>query len=104
MCGLYIPPISSPYFDDEIFEIFENHIEKFSRHGNIMILGDLNARTGFESDFVTKDGKKFITNDCSELSFDVDQRNNFDDNVNSHGKRLLDLCRSFDLNKLNGRT
>ena len=104
MCGLYIPPMYSPYFDDNLFENLEHDVEKFSKLGNIMMLGDFNARTGLASDFVSKEGNDLITNDCSALSREVKQRKNFDENLNSHGKSLLDLCRTFDLNILNGRT
>ena len=103
MGGLYIPPTYSPYFDDNLFENLEHDVEKFSKLGNIMMLGDFNARTGFASDFVSKEGNDVITNDCSALSREVKQRKNFDENLNSHGKSLLDLCLAFDLNILNGR-
>ena len=43
-----------------------------------------------------------ITNDQSHLSSSSIQRNNFD-NINNHGKRLLEICRSADLRILNGR-
>ena len=104
MCCLYIPPMYSPYFADNLFENLEHDVEKFSKLGNIMMLGDFNARIGLASDFVSKEGNDLITNDCSALSREVKQRKNFDENLNSHGKSLLDLCRAFDLNILNGRT
>lgn len=45
LCGVYIPPENSHYFDCEIFDNLENDIIYFSTKGNIMILGDFNART-----------------------------------------------------------
>ena len=104
ICSLYIPPINSSYFEDNLFENLELDIEKFSKLGNIMMLGDFNARTGLESDLVSKEGNDAITNDCSTLSDDAKLRRNFDEKTNSHGKNLLDLCPTFDLNILNGRT
>ena len=44
-----------------------------------------------------------ITNDQSHLSSSSSQRNSFDNNINNHGKRLLEICRSADLRILNGR-
>ena len=45
LCGVYIPPDKSAYFEKEIFDELENDIASFSSRGNVMILGDLNART-----------------------------------------------------------
>jgi hypothetical protein len=69
VCGVYIPPEMSPYFDDEIFEELENDIVNFSKKGNIMLLGDFNARTSNLKDFVSKEGNTFI-NDIFETSFE----------------------------------
>jgi hypothetical protein len=45
ICGTYIPPEKSKYFDPEIFEEFENDITHFSSKANVITLGDFNART-----------------------------------------------------------
>jgi hypothetical protein len=39
VCGVYIPPEMSPYFDDEIFEEMENYIVNFSKKGNNAVKG-----------------------------------------------------------------
>ena len=44
-----------------------------------------------------------IANDQSEFSLRSIQRNSFDNDINNHGKRLLEICRSADLRILNGR-
>ena len=46
LCGAYIPPINSKYYNSELFEELENDISEFSSMGQIVLLGDLNARTG----------------------------------------------------------
>ena len=102
-CGLYIKPITSNYFDPEIFEELEKDILNFSSKGSILLLGDLNSRTGKYSDSVCHDGHNIITNDQSDSSFCPSQRNSYDNDLNSHGKRLLDICKSADLKILNGR-
>ena len=66
-------------------------------------MGDLNARTRKYSDSVCKEGNNLITNDQSEFSLCPTQRNSFDNELNSHGKRLLEICKSADLRILNGR-
>jgi len=104
ICGIYVPPENSNYFNKEIFENLENEIDKFSKQGYILLLGDFNARTGRESDSVCQDGHDFISNDCSNMSLLTPPRNNFDSILNSHGKHLLDICKTFDLKLLNGRT
>ena len=102
-CGLYIPPCNSPYFNVELFEELENDVEIFSSQGSILLMGDLNARTGKFSDSVCKEGNNLITKDQSEFSLCPTQRNSFDNELNSQGKRLLESCKRADLRILNGR-
>ena len=92
-CDLYILPCNSPYFNVELFEELENDIEIFSSQGSILLMGDLNARTGKYSDSVYKEGNNLFTNDQSEFSLCPTQRNGFDNELNSHGKRLLGICK-----------
>ena len=68
-----------------------------------MVLGDFNARTGKLRDFVSKEGNNFIT-DASENSFCPQDRENFDNNINNHGKKLISLCKNTDMRIINGRT
>ena len=103
VCGLYVPPTTSNYFDPEIFEELEKDILNFSSKGSILLLGDFNSRTGKYSDSVCHEGHNIITNDQSDSSFRPSQRNSYDNELNSHGKRLLDICKSADLKILNGR-
>lgn len=104
ICGIYIPPDNSNYFKAEIFDKLEDEIEDFSKKGYIMILGDLNARTGKSNDTISKDGHNYIPNDSSNMCIETSPRNNFDSVLNSHGKRLLEICKTLDLKILNGRT
>ena len=60
ICGVYIPPGNSPYFDDEIFNNLESDVAYFSTKDNIMLLGDFNARTSKIEDYVSKEGNTFI--------------------------------------------
>ena len=46
LCATYIPPLESPYYNEESFSILEEAINHFQSHGHILICGDLNARTG----------------------------------------------------------
>ena len=66
-------------------------------------MGDFNARKGKYSDSVCHEGNNIIVNDQSEYSYCPIRRNSYDNELNSHGKRLLDTCRSADLKIINGR-
>jgi hypothetical protein len=100
VCGTYIPPEKSKYFENEIFEELENDIIRFSSRGNV--LGDLNARTSKLEDFVSSDGSDHIQ-DTSDFSFQPPERQNFDNTINNHGKKIIELCKSTDMIILNGR-
>ena len=102
-CGLYIPPSSSKYFDPELFEELEKDVLNFSSQGSILLLGDFNPRTGKYSDSVCHDGSNIIVNDQFESSVSPIRRNIYDNEINNHGKRLLDICKSAELKILNGR-
>ncbi|CAB4003557.1 Hypothetical predicted protein [Paramuricea clavata] len=60
LCGVYIPPEKSVYFENEIFDELKNDIVSFESRGNVMILGDFNARTCKLEDFISNDGNNFI--------------------------------------------
>ena len=66
-------------------------------------MGDFNARKGKYSDSVCHEGNNIIVNDQSEYSYCPIRRNSYDNELNSHDKRLLDICRSADLKIINGR-
>ena len=53
-------------------------------------------------DSVCQEGKNIISNDQSEFAMCPTQRNNFDNELNNQGKRLLEISHA-DLRILNGR-
>ena len=60
MCATYIPPIGSPYFNDDSFSILEREINHFQVQGHVLVCGDLNARTGQEPDTLSTQGDKHL--------------------------------------------
>jgi len=66
-------------------------------------MDDFNARRGKYSDSVCHEGNNIIVNDQSEYSYCLIRRNSYDNELNSHSKKLLDICRRGDLKILNGR-
>src|SRR4029434_9376016 len=92
----YIPPVESPYFKDQTFTDLEGAITHFQTQGNILIVGDLNARTAEESDTTSTNGDKYMNNKTN-TSLTLPLRNNYEKITNRNGKELLQLCRSLSL-------
>ena len=84
----------------EIAKLTEN-IKFLRSKGEIMMNGDLNAKTGNLDDTITPDksDKGFgIT-----VGLPPHKRNSQDNVVNACGSEMLDMCKSLDLNIVNGR-
>ena len=97
------PPLNSTYFSPDIFEELEKDISFFNSQGSILLLGDLNARTGKYNDHLEMTDKNYLEIDMFENTENISQRNNCDNILNNHGKIVLQICKSFDLRILNGR-
>ena len=54
-------------------------------------MGDFNSRTEKYSDTVSQEGNDIFDDDLSKSAFEPVQRNSFDNVLNSHGKRVLDI-------------
>ena len=71
---------------------FEHEIVKFSLDGDLILCGDLNARTGTMCDYIESDSEMPQN---SPLTYIVDQdypRVSQDLSVNTQGRCLLDIC------------
>ncbi|CAG2245087.1 unnamed protein product [Mytilus edulis] len=94
---------------DNDLDFLENEISTFSMNGQIVLIGDLNARTGQRADFIVNDSDHINNFDGFDLlpeNYITDSeinRNNQDTSVNTVGTKLLDLCLSSRLRLLNGR-
>ena len=98
LCALYIPPRDSPYFNPDIFFDIETDITFFHSKGSTMLAGDFNARTGKANDFIDVDNCNRIPGYNIPSPFiSLPSGQNFDNNINDHGKHLLELCKSCDL-------
>ena len=63
LCFSYAPPKNSTYckmIDYDILELVEKDITKYLHQGQIIIAGDLNARTANENDYIVHDTSKHI--------------------------------------------
>ncbi len=65
-------------------------------------MGDLNSKTGDKLDFIASQGTRFITGNNS-LFPSHPPRQNWDLQVNAHGRQLLQLCQNLALYIVNGR-
>ncbi len=59
---IYIPPSESPYYSEDTLSTLEEETSHFQAQGNVLICGDLNARTGLQPDFTDTQGSKYINN------------------------------------------
>ncbi len=64
----YIPPSESPYYSEDMFSTLEQETNHFQAQGNVLICGDLNARTGLLPDFTDTQGNKYINNKLTVIN------------------------------------
>ena len=109
---VYIPPSSSTFYqtyDCDIFADIENQIVEYMNVGQMMLIGDTNARTSNANDFILNDVlHDDVLRDLGEVLFygldsSLPVRVNPDNVVNDYGNKLLTLCKSSGLRILNGR-
>ena len=96
----------------------ETDVMKFEKLGKVILLGDLNARTGSLDDFTDLKNNKFCYEELSPSgisendlipAFSEDEfipltkRNSEDTKICKRGKELLLMCKNLDLSILNGR-
>ena len=77
-----------------------------SKHGKILICGDINARTGHnEPDFILNDDSSYIPLSENYLQDNsLECRISQDKVIDARGRDLLDLCVESQMHILNGRT
>lgn len=106
LCAVYIPPQNSVHSNDDLLDL-ESEVTKFSVNGDIALIGDFNARTGSNTDYIVNDTDNInIFQDILPIDYDVDNcinRNSVDKIINKQGKELINLCVSSRLRILNGR-
>ena len=102
LCACYIPPSHSSYFNPDTLPNLENEINLFKKDYFVVLVGDFNARTGVQHDFINYDNCNFAPGGISPPP-KITPRKSFDTHVNDLGKQLLEMCKSLDLRILNGR-
>ena len=111
LCFVYISPINSSFSgkNDDIFDLLENDIANFSKTGYCLLFGDFNARTNIDCDHIEDNITDDMFKDISPFyNFEYEDayvpRKNQDTHVtDTYGKKLLDFCKTCDLQITNGR-
>ena len=103
----YLPPDNSTYSNrlhTDCCDILENDVKKYLPLGEVILLGDMNARTACGDDHLRNDTDLFIPDPIPYImDEDLPSRNNQDLTTNERGKSILDMCISSGLRILNGR-
>ena len=107
VCYMYASPDKSGRdFGIDVYERITDSIAEYCSRGKCLILGDMNAHTSVNPDFISNDEKG---NDLINLpeSYEADiplnRRNSDKSKVNEHGTALLKLCTESGMRILNGR-
>ena len=97
----YVSPYNKSRKDYDFFTEINEEITYFRKKGTVLVQGDLNARFGRE--------QEYIEPDKSDAQFGVESpdthsiRNSEDQNKNTRGNELLDICKLNDMLIVNGR-
>ena len=108
LAALYVSPEGSPMHNEEnIFQILSDELLQLRlryKNAKVAILGDWNAYTACENDFLDNslDQFDFFQENCHY--FDLPKRHNMDTrDVNRHGRELLNFCINTNMCIANGR-
>ena len=105
LCLAYISPESSchPASRDNLWNLLEEEIARFSTCGHIILTGDLNARTSTLPDYANHDSELHLPLPPDYPVDSAIKRTSEDKVVNNYGRELLDLCIASQLRIANGR-
>ena len=71
----------------------------------VLLMGDLNSRTGIQNEIYTECDSDFLPNLPRKSKFwNIPLRKNCDEKEDTHGKKVITFCKTFDFMILNGRT
>ena len=103
VCVVYNPPENSKYCNKDLYEdLSTDLLKKSTSNQPVVLIGDFNSRTGDLVDFENTDDKH-IEYTIGRRIFPK-ARKNQDKSVNNMGQKLVEFCKGYDLQILNGRT
>ena len=105
----YAPPLTSPYLTNKegVLSVLEANLLCNDGSENTLVLGDLNGKTGKAADYVLDENDKHspITDIEHYRTDTYSRRYNEDPHpVDKQGRAILEICKSFQMRILNGRT
>lgn len=106
VCFVYVSPDKTGReFGIDVFDRVTNELALYSTKGHCIIMGDMNAHTQVEHDFIINDQNTQELNLPSDYMVDIpmNRRNCDTSKLNEHGRALLDLCIASGFRILNGR-
>jgi exonuclease III len=111
-CAAYIPPEKSKYLNmrgnPDILDQITKDIAAYSEQGHIMLMGDLNARTANQKDYVSYDSDNLsdycVLPNMNHIDAQLGQRCSQDNVLDCRGKQLIDVCIQSRIRILNGRS
>ena len=113
ICNAYVVPRDSPYFiqgEKDVIDILREEINQYATKGDVMIIGDLNARIGERQEHIDMEVDEEATGlnqgDIQAVGSDSNtllERCSKDKKVNDSGRSLLTLMSATHLVALNGR-
>ena len=104
----YIPPEGSPFYNSaeskDGIDLLLGEITgiQCGRLGDVILMGDLNARTGVCKEFIENDTMRYVDEGFENNSFDL-PRFSKDETVNKFGRSLISFCKILDVYIANGR-
>ena len=113
-CVIYIPPEGSIYGNIDIFYTLESDLTELNPDNDfeICLLGDFNSHTNNDSACVLLDNNIIQKLDMHNIydrisikgvGFPTGRFNSDNSQINNYGHRLLEICRSFNINIATGR-
>lgn len=82
LCAAYIPPVNSSYYikhECDILQSIEKDIILYKQSGDILLCGDLNARTSNEADTIVGDDSLYLPlSDSYQPDFSIGYRRTLD--------------------------
>ena len=107
LCAAYIPPSNSSYtqkLDHDLTDLIEKDLLVYKQKGDVLILGDLNARTSNKDDFITNDNSNHLPLfDSYKPDNSIRYRKSMDHELDERGKEIIDICISNHMRIVNGR-
>ena len=108
ICAVYDPPPNSTYslrLPKDPLELMEEDIIQYSKLGNILLVGDFNARTSNSPDYIINDSDDNFIPIYDDYCLDdlPKYRISQDSQLDTRGKHLLEICIESKLRILNGR-